>query len=192
MQNYYYRRVAYRGQPKVGTFIERLQRGGKFDEKLIRVVNPFEYRSVDAERLYGDMVERMIADVDAQTVSHAEARAATAWTVIQWLGNVLLVPFPAVRIAWGIFTSAVNIYRGVDAYISGDRATALPLLLEGVVGVVSGGYKLRALFSAAKLAAQGGGVPVGVWIWSKREVESKLQKAVNEYFRNQTKALISA
>ncbi|WP_296259481.1 dermonecrotic toxin domain-containing protein [Pseudomonas sp. UBA5706] len=190
MQNYCYRRVAYMGQPMVGTFLERLQRGGKFDEGFIRIVNRFEYRIMDAERLYGDMIERMIADVDAQTVSLAEVRLATAWTVIQWLGNVLLVPFPAARIAWGIFTSAVKVYQGVDAYLSGDRAAALPLLIDGVIGIVSGGNKFRKLFSAAQLAATGGGVPVGVWIWSKREFESKMQKAVNEYLRGQAKSLI--
>ncbi|WP_133749502.1 dermonecrotic toxin domain-containing protein [Pseudomonas sp. LP_7_YM] len=191
MQNYCYRRVAYMGQPMVGTFLERLQRGGKFDEQLIRIVNRFEYRVVDAEQLYGDMIGRMIADVDAQTVSHAEARAAAAWNVIQWLGNVLLMPFPAARIAWGIFTSAVKIYQGVDAYLSGDRATALPLLVDGVIGIVSGGNKFRKLFGAAQLAVTGGGVPVGIWIWSKREFESKFQKAVNEYLRDQAKSLIS-
>ncbi|MGH8418268.1 MAG: dermonecrotic toxin domain-containing protein [Pseudomonas sp.] len=190
MQNYCYRRVAYMGQPMVGTFLERLQRGGKFDERFIRIVNRFESRIIDAERLYGDMIERMIADVDAQTVSLAEARLSTAWTVIQWLGNVLLVPFPAARISWGIFTSAVKVYQGVDAYISGDRATALPLLLEGVMGIVSGGNKLRKLFNAAQLAATGVGVPVGVWIWSKREFESKLQKAVNEHLQGTAKSLI--
>lgn len=192
MQNYCYRRVAYMGQPMVGTFFERLQRGGKFDEKFIRIVNRFEYRIVDAERLYGDMIERMIADVDAQTVSLAEARLSTAWTVIQWLGNVLLVPFPAAHIAWGVFTSSVKVYQGVDAYISGDRATALPLLMEGVMGIVSGGNKFRKLFCAARVAATGVGVPVGVWIWSMREFESKMQKAVNEHLQDTTKSLIFA
>lgn len=190
MQNYYYRRVAYMGQPMVGTFIDRLHRGGKFDERFVMIINRPDSRIVDAERLYGDMIERMIADVDAQTVSLAEARLSTAWTVIQWLGNVLLVPFPAARIAWGIFTSAVKVYQGVDAYLSGDRATALPLLLDGVMGIVSGGNKLRKLFSAAQLAATGVGVPVGVWIWSKREFESKLQKAVNEHLQGTAKSLI--
>ena len=190
MQNYYYSRVAYMGQPQVGSFFERLQRGGKFDEKFIRIVNRIEARIPDAELLFGNMIERMIADVDAQTESHAEARFATAWTVIQWLGNVLLVPFPAVSIAWGIFTSGVKIYQGVDAYLSGDRAAALPLLLAGVMGLVKGGNAARKLFNAAELAAKGVGVPVGVWVWHHLEFEGKLQKAVNEYLRGTATSLI--
>ncbi|NBB12079.1 dermonecrotic toxin domain-containing protein [Pseudomonas sp. SLFW] len=190
MQNYYYSRVAYMGQPQVGSFFERLERGGKFDEKFIRIVNRIESRIPDAELIYGNMIERMIADVDAQTESLAEARFATAWTVIQWLGNVLLVPFPAVSIAWGIFTSAVKVYQGIDAYLSGDRAAALPLLLEGVMGLLKGGNAARKLFNAAQLAAKGVGVPVGVWVWHNLEFEGKLQDAVNEYLRGTAESLI--
>jgi hypothetical protein len=190
MQNYYYSRVAYVGQPQVGTFFERLQRGGKFDEGIIRIPNRFENRIPDAEQLYGDMIERMIADVDAQTESLAEARFSAAWTVIQWLGTVLSIPFPVVSIGWGIFTSAVSIYQGLDAYLSGDRAAALPLLLEGVMGLLTAGNAARQLFSATQLAAKGASVPTGVWVWHKLEAKAKFQEAVNEYLRGTAESLI--
>ena len=181
MQNYYYSRSAYMGQPRVGSFFDRLERGGKFDEDFIRVVNRMENRIADAQRMYGDMLERMIADVDAQTESHAEARFSTTWTVIQWLGTMLSIPFPVISIGWGIFTSAVKVYQGLDAYLSGDRAAALPLLLEGVFGLATAGNSALQLFNALHLAARGAGVPTGVWVWNALEAKGKFQEAVNEY-----------
>jgi hypothetical protein len=190
MQNYYYSRAAYQGQPQVGSYFDELERGGKFDEDFIRIVNRIENRIADAERMYGDMLERMIADVDAQTESHAEARFSTAWTIIQWLGTMLSIPFPIVSIGWGFFTSAVTIYQGLDAYLSGDRAAALPLLLEGILGLATAGGARLQLFNASQLAAKGAALPTGVWVWNTLEGKGKFQEAVNEYLRGTAESLI--
>ena len=191
MQNYFYDRVAFSGRPRVNAFIDELVRGKKNDADFIRIVNRKGKGIPQGSQLYGEMIERIILDVDAQTTSRSETRIATTWSMIQFLGDVLLLPFPAAAIAWGIFTSAVEIYQGVEAYMSGDRIAALPQVLMGVYGVVSGVHSARNLHAAVKLASKGVGAPVGMWVWHTLEFESKVPEAVSEFFQKEAKSLIS-
>ncbi len=178
MQSYYYGRVAYAGQPMVGTFYDELDRGKKYDPDFVRIVNRIENRIVDAHQLYGDMLERMIADADSQTESLAEKRLSLAWTIIRWTGTILLLPFPTVSFAWGILTTTVSFFRGLDAYVAGDRATALPLLVFGVLGIVSGGDAARALAAGGHTVAKEMATTSARWAWNKFELGRSFQVAV--------------
>jgi hypothetical protein len=167
MRSYYYGRAAYDGQPAVGTFFDDLLRGKKSDPEGIRIVNRPEARIIDAQHIYGDMIGRMIADADSQIESVAEKRLALAWLIIKWTGTVLLLPFPVVSFAWGVVTTTVTFIQAFDAYAAGDRATALPLFVFGVLGLVSGGDSVRALVTGGY--GVGGIVAsrTGLWAWHK-------------------------
>jgi hypothetical protein len=167
MRSYYYGRAAYDGQPAVGTFFDDLLRGKKSDPEDIRIVNRPEARIIDAQHIYGDMIGRMIADADSQIESLAEKRLALAWLIIKWTGTVLLLPFPVVSFAWGVVTTTVTFIQAFDAYAAGDRATALPLFVFGVLGLVSGGDGVRALVTGGY--GVGGIVAsrTGLWAWHK-------------------------
>jgi hypothetical protein len=167
MRSYYYGRAAYDGQPAVGTFFDDLLRGKKSDPEDIRIVNRPEARIIDAQHIYGDMIGRMIADADSQIESVAEKRLALAWLIIKWTGTVLLLPFPVVSFAWGVVTTTVTFIQAFDAYAAGDRATALPLFVFGVLGLVSGGDGVRALVTGGY--GVGGIVAsrTGLWAWHK-------------------------
>jgi hypothetical protein len=170
MRSYYYGRAAYDGQPAVGTFFDDLLRGKKSDPEDIRIVNRPEARIIDAQHIYGDMIGRMIADADSQIESVAEKRLALAWLIIKWTGTVLLLPFPVVSFAWDVVTTTVTFIQAFDAYAAGDRATALPLFVFGVLGLVSGGDSVRAFVAAGQGLAKTVASRAGLWAWNKLEL----------------------
>jgi hypothetical protein len=178
MQSYYYGRVAYAGQPMVGTFFDELDRGKKFDPDFVRIVNRPENRIVDAQQLYGDMLERMIADADSQTESLAEKRLSLAWTIIRWTGTILLLPFPTVSFGWGLLTTTATFFQGIEAYVAGDRAAALPLLIFGVLGIVTGGDAARALATGGQTVAKEIATTSARWAWNKFELGLAFQATV--------------
>lgn len=149
MRNYYYGRVAYKGLRAVSEFFDELARVGKPSTGMITVSNRLGARIKSAELLYGQMLERIITDVDAQTVSLNEQRIARAWAIVEWTVDILLIPFPKAKIVWGIFKSVLTLSQGLDAWFSGDRATALPLLLKGVKGIVTGANDFHGAYGAA-------------------------------------------
>jgi hypothetical protein len=169
MQGYFSARVAHDGQRRVLRFFDEFHRGGKHDPDFVRVKDGD--RIVDAHRLYDDLIERMIADTDSQTESLAEKRLALAWTIIKWTGTIVLLPFPTASFAWNVLTTSVAFYQGVEAYIAGDHATAIPLLVAGVLGVVSGGDSVRALINGGQTVAKGIGTTAGIWVWRKLDLE---------------------
>ncbi|MDH0746197.1 hypothetical protein N5D61_07570 [Pseudomonas sp. GD03842] len=171
MQSYFYGRVAYAGQRRVGTFIDNFERGGKHDPSFLTIVNRMEDRLRDAGQLYGDMLERMIADVDEEIESLAEKRLSTAWNVIRWTGTILLLPFPVASFAWGTLTSVVTLIKAYDAYASGDKAAALPLLIFGVIGIVTTADGVRAFLQGSLTLLKGIGVRAGVWAWRKLKLD---------------------
>ncbi|MFY1665028.1 dermonecrotic toxin domain-containing protein [Pseudomonas sp. Pseu.R1] len=177
MQSYFYGRVAYAGQRRVGTFIENFERGGKHDPAFLTIVNRMEDRISSSEQLYGEMFERMIADVDERIETSAEKHLSLAWNVIRWTGTILLLPFPGASFGWTALTSTVNLIKAYEAYSSGDRATALPLLIFGVMGMVSGADGVRAFIHGSQTVLKGIGLSTGLWAWRKLELSRVYQVA---------------
>ena len=172
MQSYYLSRVSHYGQRKAGTFLEELYRGGKHNPDFVKIEYWSEYRLPSAEQLYGSMIERMIEDVDSLTESVAEKRFALAWAVIKWTGTILLLPFPQASFAWGVLTTTVTFIEAFRAYAAGDRATALPLFVFGVFGIVSGGDAARTLITGGQGVAKAIGTTAGLWAWKKLDLSS--------------------
>lgn len=170
MRHYYHERVAYVGKGRVAEFFDDLHRGKKSEPDDVRVMNRPESRIIDVHHLYGDMIERMIADTDSQIESVGEKRLALAWTIIQWTGTILLMPFPSLSFGWGLVTTSMTFFHAFEAYAVGDRATALPLLLFGVLGVVSGGDGVRAFVAGGSSLAKGLATRTGLWAWDKLEL----------------------
>lgn len=163
MQHYCYERIAYTGQPRAGTFLDEFRRGKRYDADFVSIVNRPENRITSAGELFGNMVGRMIADIDAQTESVAERRWAFAWNVIRWTGTILLLPFPLASFGWGVLSSTVTLVQAYDAYSRGDRATALPLLIFGVLGIVNGMDGVRAMLAGAHTILKEAGLRSGLW-----------------------------
>ena len=175
MQSYCYARVAYSGQPLVGTFLDELARGKKHDPDFIRIHYDIYDAISSARGLYADMLVRLIRDVDAQTESTAEKRLSLAWTIIRWTGTILLLPFPVASLGWGVLTSSVTLVQAADAYLSGDRATALPLLVFGVLGLVSAGDGVRSILIGSQTVLANVALKAGGWAWRKLELGRAFQ-----------------
>ncbi|HXR01547.1 MAG TPA: DUF6543 domain-containing protein, partial [Pseudomonas sp.] len=178
LRSYYSSRVSHAGRHWFEKFLEELDRGQKHNERFIRIDNRPENRIRSAQQLYVDMIERMIADADSQIQTGAEKRLALAWTIIQWSGTILLLPFPNLSFSWGLLTTTVTLSRGIDAYVAGDRATALPLLIFGVFGLVSGGDTARALIQGTSTVLKGTVSHAAGWAAKKLELGRILQEVV--------------
>ncbi|WP_062386770.1 dermonecrotic toxin domain-containing protein [Pseudomonas abietaniphila] len=170
MQRYFASRVSHAGEKRVRIFLDEFVRGSKYDPDFIRIHNRPENRITNIEQLYGEMFERMIADVDSQTESVAEKRFALAYTIIRWTGTIVFIPFPGLNVPWGLMMASLTIVEAVDAYESGDRAAALPLFIEGAVGLVLGGGGAKDLIKGVdgltiKLATK-----AGRWAWKKYDL----------------------
>lgn len=174
MRSYFSSRISYSGQHWYRDFLEEFDRSKKHHANVINAEN----RIRSAQQLYVDMIERMIANADAEVQTTAEKRLALAWTIIQWSGTVLLLPFPNLSFSWGLLTTTVTLSRGIDAYAAGDRATALPLLIFGVLGVVSGGDTARALIQGTSTVLKGGVSHAAGWAASKLELGRIVREVV--------------
>jgi hypothetical protein len=116
------------------------------------------------------MIGRMIADADSKIESVAEKRWALAWRIVRWTGTILLLPFPVASFAWGVLSTTVTFIEAFDAYAAGDRATALPLFVFGVLGLVSGGDSVRAFVAGGQGLAKAAASRAGLWAWNKLEL----------------------
>lgn len=177
MQNYCYARVAYKSQRLVGTFLDNFERGMKHDPDFIRIEYDIYDAISSADRLYTDMLVRLIEDIDALTDSTAEKRLLLAWNIIRWTGTIVLLPFPAASFTWGVVTSGVSLARGVDAYRYGDRATALPLLIFGVIGVMGGADAARALATGSSTVLASTALKSGLWVLYKLDRSGIFRRA---------------
>jgi hypothetical protein len=170
MQRYYSSRVAHAGQQAMATFMDQFVRGRKHEPDYIRIDNRPENRIVDTNQLYGNLIERMIADADSQTQSLAEKRMALAYTIIKWTGTIVFLPFPSLSLGWGLFTTTLTFVEAFDAYASGDRAAAIPLFVSGALGVISGGDGVRTLIMGGQGFARMVSTNAGLWAWKKLDL----------------------
>ncbi|WP_095102598.1 dermonecrotic toxin domain-containing protein [Pseudomonas sp. Irchel 3A5] len=136
MDAYYYNRVSYKNQPSIGTLFSELVRNPQLALKSLTIDTDGKVR--DLQTLHDAMIERMIQDVDEQSLSKAESFAENLYTLIKWTGTILLLPFPPAALAWGLLNTSINLARGYLAYLDGDRAAATPYYVWGVVGLLLG------------------------------------------------------
>jgi hypothetical protein len=136
MDAYYYKRTSYQGQPSIGTFFSELSKNPQ--RALSSMTLDVEDKVRDLLSLHDDMIQRMIRDVDEQSLSNAEKFAAALYTVVQWTGTILLIPFPPAALAWGLLNTSISLARGYLAWLDGDHAAASQYYVFGVVGLVLG------------------------------------------------------
>lgn len=170
MRTYYASRVSHAGQKLMGEFLDRFIRGRRHEPDVIKIHNRPEYRIANVDQLYGDMFERMIADVDSQTQSVAEKRMALAYTIIKWTGTIVFLPFPQLSLGWGLLNTTLTFIQAFDAYGSGDRAAAIPLFIAGAMGIVLGGDGVRALIMGGNGLGTIVATRAGVWAWKKLDL----------------------
>lgn len=169
MAEYYYGRVRYQDQPHVIAMIDAINQTSDIRDPLPIVDNllvgteiaPTD-RIADLETLYVEMLERMITDVDNQSVSGMEVLADRIYTAMKWIGTILLIPFPPAALAWSYLHTMIDFARGVVAYATGDRATATTFFAWGMFGMwfglsgVDNGFKNQpSLLWKAILSAKG-------------------------------------
>ncbi|MFJ3467006.1 dermonecrotic toxin domain-containing protein [Pseudomonas sp. NPDC090201] len=172
MQSYYLARVAHEGQMKVGTFMDMLDRGGKYNPKLIKIVYWTDEPVRDFRQLYSQMIDRMIRDVDSATVSIDERQRAVAWKVIDWTVTIVTLPFPQASFAWSVLTTSLKFVEAAKAYDSGDRGTALKLFAEGVIGLIGIADEVRVAATGAQSLKMYVASPVIDWAWKKLQTTS--------------------
>lgn len=146
MDAYYYNRVSYKSQPAMGTFFSQLQRdlqGG-----LASMTFDADERVSDLQSLHDRMIERMMQDVDEQSLSKAESFVDSLYTLVKWTGTIFLLPFPPAALAWGLLHTSVDVVRGYLAYLDGDRAAASGYYAWGVLGVALGGLAAKDIVQA--------------------------------------------
>jgi len=135
MPAYYYGRASYKDQRVVGTLVLNLEQDPeKYAHTLTTAVRP-DHRITNLEQLYIGMIERMIDDVDEQTVSTAEAAAQIAYNAAKWAALILSVPFPVVGYVALAVELTHNFIRGYLAYMDGDRATAELYIFASIISV---------------------------------------------------------
>lgn len=170
MQRYYAARVSHAGQKLMGEFLDQFIRGRKHEPDFVRIHNRPEDRITHIDQLYGDLFERLIADVDSQTESVAEKRMALAYTIIKWTGTIILLPFPELSFGWGLLTTTLTFVEAFDVYASGDRAAAIPLFISGAIGIFSGADEVRTLIMGGDGLARMIATRAGLWAWKKLDM----------------------
>ncbi|PHN21173.1 dermonecrotic toxin domain-containing protein [Pseudomonas sp. ICMP 561] len=136
MDTYYYNRVSYKDQPTIGTFFSALVKNPQLALKSLTIGTNDEVS--DLQTLHDAMIQRMIQDVDEQSLSKAETFAENLYTLVKWTGTILLLPFPPAALAWSLLNTSIGLARGYLAYLDGDRAAASPYYVWGVFGLVLG------------------------------------------------------
>lgn len=178
MQSYYASRVSHAGQKLMAEFLDQFIRGRRHEPDVIKIHNRPEHRIANVDQLYGDMFERMIADVDSQTESLAEKRLELAYTIIKWTGTIVFLPFAPLSLGWGMLNTTVAFVRAFDAYGSGDRAAAIPLFIAGAIGLVFAGDGVRALVMGGYGLGRIVATKAGIWAWKKLDSGAAYQLTV--------------
>jgi murein DD-endopeptidase MepM/ murein hydrolase activator NlpD len=148
MRRYYYLRVSCTGQPSVGALFDDLDRN--VAPQWVNIHNPEHQnadRITDIYELYDAQINRLIADVDAQTESTTERWAAKIYVVVRMLGSALLMPFPGASLAWTGLHTAIDIQRGLLAYHDGDRASASWFFGSAVYGSLLAGAGVKTVLA---------------------------------------------
>lgn len=161
MDTYYYNRVSYKNQPTIGTFFSLLVKNPQQALKSLTIGTNDKVR--DLQALHDAMIERMIQDVDEQSLSKAETFAENLYTLVKWTGTILLLPFPPAALAWGLLNTSIELARGYLAYVDGDRAAAGPYYAWGVFGL------LLSVLGAKDLAQSSAGLGYKALGWALRK-----------------------
>jgi hypothetical protein len=138
MQRYYYERVTYNRQRSMGTLFDNLWRNRESTMK--KLVLEGTEKITDLAALHDALIERIIFDVDEQSLSSGEELAEIAWANVRKVMGIILKPFPPLAVAWNIVVAAVDFTRSYLAYLDGDRATATDFYIGGLWSLISG-YK---------------------------------------------------
>jgi hypothetical protein len=169
MRRYYYLRASYKGQPSVGSLLDDIERN--IPPKRVNIENP-EHQNIDRvsdiHELYDVLINRLIADVDAQTESMTERWAAGIYSIVRMMGSVLLMPFPAASLAWTTLHMSIDIQRGVLAYHDGDRATASWFFGTTVFGSLLGAAGIKTVLTRDQALV------VQIGSWAVRKLASRI------------------
>jgi hypothetical protein len=165
MRGYYYRRVAYKAQPSVGSRFDDMDRNIAVSIEIENRETQNTDQITDVDRLYDRQIQCLITDVDDQTQSTHERWIENCYSVARKVGWLLLIPFPAASLAWTGFNLALDVQRGLSAYHYGDRAAASGILADSIFGAISGGLGVQGLTAAA-----GEGVTSLIKVWVGKKI----------------------
>jgi hypothetical protein len=165
MRGYYYRRVAYKAQPSVGSRFDDMDRNIAVSIEIENRETQNTDQITDVDRLYDRQIQCLITDVDDQTQSTHERWIENCYSVARKVGWLLLIPFPAASLAWTGFNLALDVQRGLSAYHYGDRAAASGFLADSIFGAISGGLGVQGLTAAA-----GEGVTSLIKVWVGKKI----------------------
>lgn len=136
LQDYFYRRVSIDDQPAIGSLIESVERAADGQAMVLKAISDYK-RVTDLAHEFDVMVERIIADVDADTTSVAERIWGILFEVAIGVAAILSIPFPPATLALNVVLTLRSFVQGALAYEDGDRASALKWFVVTAVGVVS-------------------------------------------------------
>ncbi|MGE8393601.1 hypothetical protein HFV04_011155 [Pseudomonas sp. BIGb0427] len=136
LQDYFYLRVSIDDQPAIGSLIDSVERAADGQAMVLEAISDYK-RVTDLAHEFDVMVERIIADVDADTTSVAERIWGILFEVAIGVAAILSIPFPPATLALNVVLTLRSFVQGALAYEDGDRASALKWFVVTAVGVVS-------------------------------------------------------
>ncbi|MGF6590406.1 hypothetical protein [Pseudomonas sp. 2835] len=136
LQDYFYLRVSIEDQPAIGSLIESVERAADGQAMVLKAISAYK-RVTDLAHEFDVMVERIIADVEADTTSVAERIWGILFEVAIGVAAILSIPFPPATLALNVVLTLRSFVQGALAYEDGDRASALKWFVVTAVGVVS-------------------------------------------------------
>ncbi|ROL78892.1 hypothetical protein [Pseudomonas vranovensis] len=136
LQDYFYLRVSIDDQPAIGSLIDKVERAADAQAMVLKAISDYR-RVTDLAHEFDVMVERIIADVDADTTSVAERIWGILFEVAIGVAAILSIPFPPATLALNVVLTLRSFVQGALAYEDGDRASALKWFVVTAVGVVS-------------------------------------------------------
>lgn len=118
---YFYKRVRYKDQPVVGTYITDLEQLRGFTKAP--VVQQYS-RATDFSGDFDGLIQRTLSDVDEKTESLNEIVFRLVFNAVEAAATAISIVIPPVGIAMSVALLTKNLWEAAEAYNDGDRATA--------------------------------------------------------------------
>ncbi|WP_339538529.1 dermonecrotic toxin domain-containing protein [Pseudomonas sp. RA_15y_Pfl2_54] len=131
---YFYDRVKYVDQRIMGTFINNIEFNNVSEKLPVLELNS---RVLSLRASYNERIERIIADIDAQTTSLNEIIGKLAYDSVALAASVVSLVIPPVGFALSVVQITKNVLEGAESYRYGDRETAFNSFKEALLDLAS-------------------------------------------------------
>lgn len=131
---YFYERVKYVDQRIMGTFINNVEFTNISETLPTLELNS---RVLSLRSSYNERIERIIADVDAQTTSLSEIIGKLAFDAAVLAASIVSLVIPPIGAALTVVQITKNVLEGAEAYRYGDRETAFNNFKDALLDLYS-------------------------------------------------------